>query len=215
MDSRRKKNFSRSELEVLLQEVNSKRHIIFSSVSSGYTKREKKDAWDAITGSVNAVSGAGRKSNEVKKKWFDIKYGAKRNWAKYRRDTLSSERGQASPELSELDQFIGAIVGTTALSGVPSPDHLDSHLAPVSESDDGLPSPQPPIKVEPGTMVSEPSCGSTSIPAPMLRSSTPHRTLDADRPDHQERIAQTLTQIASTLATISETLIEINNNLKK
>lgn len=215
MDSKRKKNFSRSEVEVLLQEVNSKRLIIFSSVSSGHAKNEKKEAWNAITRSVNAVSGEGRTSHEVKKKWFDIKHGAKRNWAKYRRDTRTTGGGQDSPELSELDQFIGAIVGTTALSGVPSPEHLDSDLAPISGSEDGLPSPQPTIKIEPGTMVPEPSCSSSSIPAPMFCSSTPHRTLDADRPNSQERMAQTLTQIASTLATISETLIEINNNLKK
>ncbi len=51
------KNLSSSEVEVLLQEVNSKQTIIFSSVSSGYKiqQQQQKDAWDAVTSSVNAV----------------------------------------------------------------------------------------------------------------------------------------------------------------
>uniref|UniRef100_A0A0E9XB07 Myb/SANT-like DNA-binding domain-containing protein n=1 Tax=Anguilla anguilla TaxID=7936 RepID=A0A0E9XB07_ANGAN len=41
-DSKRKKNFSSSEVEVLLQVVNSKRLVIFSSDSSGYKITNKK-----------------------------------------------------------------------------------------------------------------------------------------------------------------------------
>ncbi len=60
-DSKHKKNFSSSGEEVRQQEVNSKGAVIFSSVSSGYKQKQtKKDALDAITHSVNAVSGEGR-----------------------------------------------------------------------------------------------------------------------------------------------------------
>uniref|UniRef100_A0A0E9W8N5 Myb/SANT-like DNA-binding domain-containing protein n=1 Tax=Anguilla anguilla TaxID=7936 RepID=A0A0E9W8N5_ANGAN len=41
-DSKRKKNLSSSEVEVLLREVNSKRPVIFSRVSSGYRITQKR-----------------------------------------------------------------------------------------------------------------------------------------------------------------------------
>ena len=69
---KRQKNFNNSEVEVQLQEVSDKRHILFSSVSGGYKAVNKTDAWNAITHAVNAVSGEGRRTDEVKKKWFDL-----------------------------------------------------------------------------------------------------------------------------------------------
>ena len=45
---------------------------IFSSVSCGYKAVHKTDAWNAITHAVNAVSGEGRRTDEVKKKWFNF-----------------------------------------------------------------------------------------------------------------------------------------------
>lgn len=67
-DSKPTKNFNSSEMEVLLQEVNTKRAVICSNISRGYKITEKKDACDDITHSVNAVSGEGHRADEVKKK---------------------------------------------------------------------------------------------------------------------------------------------------
>ena len=79
LDAKRKKNVSNSEVEILLQEVSAKRNILFSSVSSGYKAVNKTDAWNAITHAVNAVSGEGRRTEEVKKKWFDLKSETPKN----------------------------------------------------------------------------------------------------------------------------------------
>ena len=57
--------------DILLQEVSEKLDI-FSSVSSRY-KAANKTAWNAITHAVNALSGKGRRTDEVKNKWFDLK----------------------------------------------------------------------------------------------------------------------------------------------
>lgn len=48
--------------------------IKLSSVNSGQKITHKKDAWDAITHSVNAILGVGCTTDEVKKKWFDLKH---------------------------------------------------------------------------------------------------------------------------------------------
>lgn len=65
--TKRKRNFSNSEVEVLLQEITRRKKVIFSSVSPGYTNTHKKEAWEAVTHAVDAVSGEGRTIEEVKK----------------------------------------------------------------------------------------------------------------------------------------------------
>lgn len=134
-DAKRKKNFSNAEVEVLLQEVTKKRLILFSSVSSGCKVTEKKDAWNAITHAVNVVSGEKRTAEEVKKKWFDLKSETKKSIAKQRREMQTTGGGQTCLEPSELEQRIGAIIGETALSGVPSANHLDTDMGPAPESE--------------------------------------------------------------------------------
>ena len=86
--------------------------------SAGCTNTNKKEAWEAVTRAVDAVSGEGRTIEEVKKKWFDLKCETKRNIAKFRRKMQRT--GGGTPDttpMSELDQRIGAIIRETALSG--------------------------------------------------------------------------------------------------
>jgi len=74
MASRRKNNnFTGSDIEVLLLEIQKGKSVIFSSVSSGITGPAKAKKWEAITSAVNSVSPVVRKVTDIKKKWFDIK----------------------------------------------------------------------------------------------------------------------------------------------
>lgn len=75
----------------------------------------------------------GCRSDEVKKKkWLDLKSETTENVAKHRRVMQATGGGQACSEFSELGQCIRAITGETALSGVPSTEHLDTDLDPLS-----------------------------------------------------------------------------------
>ena len=68
MASRHKKNnFTGSETEVLLSEIQKGKSVIFSSVSSA-AKMKKAD-----TSAVNSVSPVVHNVTEIKKKWFDMK----------------------------------------------------------------------------------------------------------------------------------------------
>lgn len=53
---REKKNFSKAEIEILLQEVSTSRQKLFNSVTSGYTATNKGDIWKDNALFVNAVS---------------------------------------------------------------------------------------------------------------------------------------------------------------
>ena len=72
MASRRKKNnFTGSETEVLLSEIQKGKSVIFSRVSSRIAGPAK--AKKAITSAVNSVSPIVRNVTKIKKKWFDMK----------------------------------------------------------------------------------------------------------------------------------------------
>ena len=64
VSSKRRPNFTG---EVMLQGVEVKREILFSSVNQGYKPSQKNEAWDEITREVNVVSGQGRTLAEIKK----------------------------------------------------------------------------------------------------------------------------------------------------
>ncbi|CAM4635738.1 unnamed protein product [Leuciscus chuanchicus] len=89
--------------------------------------------------------------------------------------------GHADPKLSEIDQHIGAIIGETELSGVPSAEQLYTDQGPIStdsypprpsptSESDYLQSRQPLCEKEPDTI--RPSCSRpASVHAPRSRPS--------------------------------------------
>ena len=118
----------------MLQGVEVKREILFSSVNQGYKPSQKNEAWNDITREVNVVSGQGRTSAEVKKKWADVKSEAKQRIAKMNRQIMATGGGTADLRLGEMDQRIQAILGTTAVAGVPGAEHLDTASKCVSQN---------------------------------------------------------------------------------
>ncbi|MDG2555480.1 SANT/Myb-like DNA-binding domain-containing protein [Vibrio parahaemolyticus] len=82
----RKKNFSEAEIEIILGEVDLRKNILFSSVSSGVTGTGKAKAWREVTDAVNVVSVVQRTMSEVKRKWFDMKLEAKKRISTHKKN---------------------------------------------------------------------------------------------------------------------------------
>ncbi|XP_059204107.1 uncharacterized protein LOC131983404 [Centropristis striata] len=114
----RKKNFSEAEIEVILGEVESKKNILFSSVSSGVTGTGKAKAWREVTDAVNVVSVVQRTTAEVKRKWFDIKLDAKKRISAHKKSASATGGGRSESKLSVADERIAGIIGETSLSGI-------------------------------------------------------------------------------------------------
>jgi len=70
---RKNNNFTGSETEVLLSDIQNGKSVIFSSVSSGITGPAKAKKWEKITSAVNSTSPVVHNVTEIKKKWFDMK----------------------------------------------------------------------------------------------------------------------------------------------
>jgi hypothetical protein len=56
MSGKRNPNFSESELQTLLTEVEKHKALLFSKLSSVVTNSAKKRAWDTICSRINAVN---------------------------------------------------------------------------------------------------------------------------------------------------------------
>ncbi len=67
-EHKEKKNFTESEIEVLLAEVEVRAGTLFESLSSGLSHKTKFVAWQCIAQAVNEVGGQQRSLKDVKKK---------------------------------------------------------------------------------------------------------------------------------------------------
>ncbi len=115
----KKRNFTNTELEVLVDEVESNQQILFSSLTAGgITNKRKNAAWEKVTDAVNSVGSEERTVPEIKQKWFDNKVLAKKCITAHRREMSVTGGGQTTMELSPLDNRIASIIGDTALSGI-------------------------------------------------------------------------------------------------
>ncbi len=67
-EHKEKKNFTESEIEVLLAEVEVCAGMLFESLSSGLSHKTKCVAWQCIAQAVNEVGGQQRSLKDIKKK---------------------------------------------------------------------------------------------------------------------------------------------------
>ena len=114
----KKKNFTEHELEVLLTEIEARRHVLFGTLSSGVSNKRKRTEWECVCVAVNAVGSEKRTHAELKKKWSDVKMEVKRRTAAHRRSVAQTGGGTGEERLTPFEQRVAAIVGETALSGV-------------------------------------------------------------------------------------------------
>ncbi|KAK0154751.1 Nuclear apoptosis-inducing factor 1 [Merluccius polli] len=115
----KKRNFTDTEIEVLVGGVKTNQDILFGTLNAGITNKQKNAAWDRVADAVNSVGSERRLSiPEIKKKWFDIKLNAKKRVTAHRRETSLTGGGQAATQLTPMDTRIASIIGDTALCGI-------------------------------------------------------------------------------------------------
>ena len=61
-----KKNFSEMEIEVLIDEVDGRKGILFGSHSTGISNKRKGSEWLSVAAAVNAASATERAVSEMK-----------------------------------------------------------------------------------------------------------------------------------------------------
>uniref|UniRef100_A0A8C5C235 Myb/SANT-like DNA-binding domain-containing protein n=1 Tax=Gadus morhua TaxID=8049 RepID=A0A8C5C235_GADMO len=118
MNRGKKRNFTESELEILLHEVEMRKHMLFGTLSTGTNAKQKRSEWERVCEAVNAVGSQQRTHSEIKKKWSDLKVEVKRRVSAHRRSVTATGGGTGVGELSPFDLRVAALIGDTALTGV-------------------------------------------------------------------------------------------------
>ncbi|KAK0133966.1 Myb/SANT-like DNA-binding domain-containing protein 4 [Merluccius polli] len=117
-DAKRSKNFSRQELEVLVEEIITKKKLLLGRFDNiTVTAENKKRGWAKVAQTVSAV-GFARDGPAVKKKWADIKSIVKKKAAERSRELKRTGGGKSSIQLDALEEKILGAIGETLVGGV-------------------------------------------------------------------------------------------------
>ncbi|XP_077064327.1 uncharacterized protein LOC143716071 [Siphateles boraxobius] len=158
---KRKSRFTFQEVELLLSEVQKKRHILVGKFNRGISKDLKNRTWADLTARINEVSECHREIIEVIKKWADLKCDTKRRVAAMRASGATST--QIAQELSPIETMVHQIlqmsnpnknVSSLAIDdqmddededipGLSEIPHSSSHMANGRPHSFGLPMPPP------------------------------------------------------------------------
>ena len=116
--AKRSKNFSKQELEVLVEEVVSRQRILMGKLDNVVTADNKKRAWAKVAQSVSAVGETERDAIAIKKKWADVKSLVKKKAAERTRETRKTGGGTSSVKLDALEEKILGMIGESLVGGV-------------------------------------------------------------------------------------------------
>ncbi|XP_016317627.1 myb-related transcription factor, partner of profilin-like [Sinocyclocheilus anshuiensis] len=105
---KRKSRFTFQEVELLLSEVQKKRHILVGKFNRGISKDLKNRTWADVTARINEVSECHREIIEVIKKWADLKCDTKRRVAAMRASGATA--AQIAQELSPIETMVHQIL---------------------------------------------------------------------------------------------------------
>ena len=115
--AKRSKNFSKQELEVLVEEVVSRRKILMGKLDNVVTADNKKRAWAKVAQSVSAVGETERDAIAIKKKMGRRKIPQKKA-AERARETRKTGGGTSSVKLDALEEKILGMIGESLVGGV-------------------------------------------------------------------------------------------------
>ena len=116
--AKRSKNFSKQELEVLVEEVVSRQRMLMGKLDNVVTADNKKRAWAKVAQSVSAVGETERDAIAIKKKWEDVKSLVKKKAAERARETSKTGGGTSSVKLDALEEKILGMIGESLVGGV-------------------------------------------------------------------------------------------------
>ncbi|KAM9206386.1 nuclear apoptosis-inducing factor 1 [Dugong dugon] len=113
---KRKMNFSEREVEIIVEELELKKHLLVNHFNAGVPLAAKSAAWHSILRRVNAVATCRRELPEVKKKWSDLKTEVRRKVAQVR----AAVEGGEAPGPTEEDGAGGPGTGGGSGGGGPT-----------------------------------------------------------------------------------------------
>ncbi|KAK0156624.1 t-SNARE domain-containing protein 1 [Merluccius polli] len=117
--AKRSKNFSKQELEVLVEEVVVRKKLLMGKLDNiSVTAENKKRAWAKVAQSVSSVGGMERDAVAIKRKWADVKSLVKKKAAERSREIKKTGGGTSSIKLEALEERVLEVIGESLVDGV-------------------------------------------------------------------------------------------------
>ena len=197
--SQRRLNNSDAEKMTLVRAIDERKNILIGSFAGGSGGvLEKHAAWEEVRRDVQATTAVERGTDELKKKWNDLKMSAKKDVARFRRESMGTGGGPAPTPASELHMKVIDVIGEEAVDGVKG--GLDTLDAPL-------------------TRLAEHTQSSSLPPKKRIRSDRSHHQME-EMPATQQALLGTLNQLLSEqtraaralerIAGVLETFVSVN-----
>jgi hypothetical protein len=119
-DSKRSENFTPSEDEVLINEMEARKAKLTGAFSATLSKQSKDREWMAVTAAVNKVSRVVRGVAEVRVRWKNLRFKCKANLGTKMNIPFMKKTGGGGPleALNSSEVRLVGIIGKTAISGI-------------------------------------------------------------------------------------------------
>ena len=142
---KRQVNYTQDEIDLLINEVQKRKGILFSSFTNSITNDMMEKEWKIIAQKISAVGSVVRTGKQVRHKWGDLSSRTKGKSISHAKAMRQTGGGiNPVPELSETENKLLAVIGTTAVHGVSGgmdtdcvltqEDPEDRPLSPVDQS---------------------------------------------------------------------------------
>ncbi|ROL44255.1 Myb/SANT-like DNA-binding domain-containing protein 4 [Anabarilius grahami] len=119
-DKKRNKNFTRQELEVLVEEIIARKKVLLGRLDNSISMHNKRHAWERVAEAVSAVANSVWDADGVKKKWADLKSAVKKKGAERSREQKMTGGGSPSIILDAFEEKILSVIGDAAVTGIKS-----------------------------------------------------------------------------------------------
>ena len=117
---KRKALFKPEELNVLLEEVEANKSLLFDRFKGALTNKHKSKKWGEIAERMTAVTGITRSNVDVRKKWQDFVSLAKKKASEFRHHSNMTGAGvHTAQALNDEEERAMAIIGYSASQGIP------------------------------------------------------------------------------------------------
>ena len=112
-------NFTKTEIDMMVMAIESRRGVLFGKLGVGLSAEMKKKAWEEVAAKVNEVGvGEMRTEKAVRKKWTDMSSLTKKKESARRREMKVTGGGECDVKMSDTELKVVDLLTEEAVGGV-------------------------------------------------------------------------------------------------
>ncbi|XP_063425674.1 myb/SANT-like DNA-binding domain-containing protein 4 [Mytilus trossulus] len=120
MSRKRNPNFTSQEIQILTDEVEKNKFLLFSRLTNTATNSAKKRAWEAVCSKMKAVNDTDhfRTVEVIRKKWTCYISSTKKKLTENEIESRRTGGGPSRNKVSSVEEKVAGIIGKTPINGI-------------------------------------------------------------------------------------------------